>query len=158
MELTQGNEHLVTSPEDYRIGDLVEFREINGTIVDITYYDKSCGKSAGKINRLFVLPIDGTEPISLMPLDVRVISRGEDITSVSDEDLEARIARLHTFNYSPVDPHRKRKAKGSSTRKVKGKDSITDKTRAAVKTGKLGMEGIEKINALLAQLQKGERS
>jgi hypothetical protein len=56
-----------------------------------------------------------------------------------------------------VDPKRKKKGKGSSTRKAQKKDSITDKTRVAVKTGKLDMSSVDKINAMIEELKKGEQ-
>ena len=166
MDLTTGNENLITSPEDWKVGDLISesyatigkggekiVETTNGTIEGIIYYEE--GESAGRVKRILFKPLNAKKAHEIQPVCLTLITRPEDITTITDEDLDARMERLRAFNYSPVDPHRKKKGKPSSTRKTRKKGSIVDKTREAVKTGKVTLDGIDKINAMLAELQKG---
>ena len=150
MELQSGNENLIPTPSDWRVGDLISYKDDHGTVEEINIVD------GGTITLLFRSIVVDRPLCHILPREATFISRPEDITDISDETLDARLARLRTFNYSPIDPHRKKKAKSSSTRKSRKKDTIVDKTREAVKTGKLDMSGVDKLNAMLEEMRKGE--
>jgi hypothetical protein len=161
---TDPNPHLVPEPEGFQIGDMISIRRTNFnigksktveeivTIQQVLYYKNK----PNEISRLVVKALRGKNKNSfeIHPI-ATVLYRPEDITQISDETLDERIARLHGANYIPVEA-KKRKAKASSARAITKKGSIADTTRKAIKTGQVKVSDLDDLVAMMERIKRGE--
>lgn len=164
MQIREGNEHLVQAPTDFKAGDLVLFKssiKTNGGV--------SKKESIATIDKIITFDVEGVAPKALIrptnkkekPFEVstnslELISRPDDITKVTDEDLDSRLTRLHELNYkAPVS--KSKKAKSSTVKATKtGKKSTSAKVKEVVKTGKVTGSDLSALEELLAKAQRGE--
>lgn len=170
MQIREGNEHLVARPEGVMIGDLVSHTTRSGiggkqkttetlaTVRDILYYpDDMDNVPEDRIQRITLRPLDKKQA-DYTPLftGITVISRPENILNVTDEELDDRIDRLHSLNYTA--PVSKRKKAKSSTVTETGTKTKTSKAKIkeAVSTGKVTGGDLDELNALLERIRKGE--
>lgn len=161
---TDKNPHLVPAPEGFKIGDMISHTQTSSdtgvkskTVEKIaTVVDTITDPLDGDIIFLVVKKLRGeNKPYEVDIDDVKVIYRPEDITQVSDESLDDRIARLHANNYKPVE-HKKKKAKASSARAITKKGSIADTAKKAVKTGAVSVSDLDELVELMEKIKRGE--
>ncbi len=174
MEFRKGNEHLVSTPEGFEIGDLVEVSRqvdgpfgpkdtkwlgtINSIITDGIINSIIIDEISINSNIFFqVLPVSADEgnEITVDKHEMTLIARPEDVTNFSDETLEKHIAELHDLTYRPVIKKKKGKT-GSVRKKAKTTPKLETTVKNAVKTGKISSDTLAALIANAEQTLKGD--